>query len=100
MQTANGQCHWIPTALRHHLQAAQALRDEDDAAAPGTKRKQPDQGKLDEAVEREKAKQLKAKEAAKEKASSVTRVSLLGWEMHAGVDDVCRQLGLQLYGRP
>lgn len=64
----------------HPLQAAQALREEDEAAAPGAKRKQPDQGKLDEAVEREKAKQAKAKEDAKEKASSVMRVSPLAWE--------------------
>ena len=68
------------------MQAAQALRNEDEVAAPGAKRKQPDQGKLDEAVEREKARQAKAKEDAKEKASSVMRVPLLGWkpEMHAG----------------
>ena len=71
-------------ALLHALQAAQALRDEDDAAAPGAKRKQPDQGKLDEAVEREKAKQAKAKEDAKEKASSGVSVSLLRWDMRSG----------------
>jgi hypothetical protein len=68
----------------HPLQAAQALRNEDDAAAPGAKRKQPDQGKLDEAVEREKAKQLKAKEDAKEKASSVIPRLVAGLGTHAG----------------
>jgi hypothetical protein len=86
MQTTKEWCQLELQGLLHALQAAQALRDEDEAAAPGAKRKQPDQGKLDEAVEREKAKQLKAKEDAKEKASSGMRVPLLGWqpEMYAG----------------
>lgn len=53
-------------AIPEEMKAARG--EDDDAAAPGSKRKQPDQGKLEEAVEREKAKKLKAQEDAKEKA--------------------------------
>ena len=60
-----------PGANAWLIACAQDAMDEDDApAASGSKRKGPDQGKLEEAVEREKAKKTKAKQDAAEKASS------------------------------
>lgn len=55
--------------LSTSILALQNVDEGDEQVAAGGKRKGPDQGKLDEAVEREKAKKQKAKEDAAEKVS-------------------------------
>lgn len=68
-----------------------APQDDDEEGAPaaaGAKRKGPDQGKLEEAVEREKAKKQKAKEDAAEKVG-ISYQDLRDHRTASSSTDVC-----------